>query len=70
MVIPPATRADGIDIVWLITRVGVPGIHPLVGAVLFVVLLAINYLLNLVVLGIPAARALGTTVRTLTKALL
>jgi len=70
MVTPPATRADGIDIVWLITKVGGPGVHPLVSAFLIVGLLAINYLLNLVVLGIPAARALGTSVRTLSKALL
>ena len=69
---PPAASADGIDIVWLITRVGGggPGSHPLVEAVLVVVLLAINYLLNLVVLGLPAARTLGTSVRTFAKALL
>jgi hypothetical protein len=70
LITPPAIRADGIDIVWLITRVGGPGIHPVVGAVVVVVLLAINYLLNLVALGVPAARALGTSVRTLAKALL
>lgn len=70
LITPTAASADGIDIVWLITRVGGPATHPVVEAVLVVVLLAIDYLLNLVVLGLPAARSLGTKVRTLAKALL
>lgn len=70
LITPPVTRADGIDVVWLITQVGGPDTHPVVVAVLVVVLLAINYLLNLVVMGLPAARTLGTSVRTLAKALL
>jgi len=46
------------------------GNNPVVEAVFVVVLLAINYLLNLVVLGLPTARTLGTSLRTLAKALL
>jgi len=70
LITPAAASADGIDLVWLITRVGGLGNNPMVEAALVVVLLAINYFLNLVVMGLPAARTLGTNVRTLAKALL
>jgi len=53
--------------VWLITRVGGPRLHPAVEVVIVVGLMTVNYLLNLVVLGMPAARFLQIKLRALAK---
>ena len=60
LVLLPATsaNADGVDIVWLLTRVVGGGVHPALAVAMVVGLLIVNFLLNLVVLGLPAARSL------------
>lgn len=55
---PLAARADGIDVVWLVTRVGGWSAHPILSAVIMIGLMLINYLLNVVVIGMPSARSL------------
>lgn len=67
LVIPASTYADGIDIVWLITRVGGGSLHPAFELAIVVGLMTVNYLLNLVVLGITAARFLKIKLRALAK---
>lgn len=67
LVTPASASADGIDIVWLLTRVGGSRMHPALSAAMFVGLLIVNYVLNLVVLGMPAARFLQIKLGTLTK---
>lgn len=70
LITPVSARADGIDIWWLITRVGGPRQHPAVQVAIVLALMIVNYLLNLAVLGVPAARFLQIKVRTLTKDLI
>ena len=67
LVTSASARADGIDIVWLITRVGGHRLHPAIQVAAVVGLMVVNYLLNLLVLGIPAARFLQIKVRSLSK---
>jgi hypothetical protein len=67
LVLPASASADGIDIVWLITRVGGPRLHPALEVAIVVGLLIVNYLLNVVVLGIPASRFLQIKLRALRK---
>jgi hypothetical protein len=67
LVTPTSASADGVDIVWLITRVVGSRMHPALAAAMVVGLLIVNYVLNLVVLGMPAARFLQIKVGTLTK---
>lgn len=55
-------NADGIDVVWMMTRVGGSRTHPALLAAMVVGLMIVNYLLNVVVVGIPAARALNIKV--------
>jgi hypothetical protein len=50
-------RADGIDIAWFVTRVGGWKVAPGRAALLVLMLAAINYAINAVVIGIPAYRA-------------
>jgi hypothetical protein len=58
----PSARADGIDIVWLFTRVGGWKQSPLRATALLGALIVIDYLLNFVVIAIPASR-FGVSVR-------
>ena len=67
LVTPASASADGIDVVWLITRVGGWRVHPLLSVAMIVGLMAVNYLLNLVVLGRLAARSLQIKLGALTK---
>lgn len=67
LVTPASASADGIDIVWLMTRVGGWRVHPILSAAMIVGLMTVNYLLNLVVLGMPAARFLQIKLGALTK---
>lgn len=64
---PISASADGIDVLWLITRVGGWRDRPVLSAAMIVGLMAVNYLLNLVVLGRPAARFLQIKLGALTK---
>lgn len=50
--------ADGIDVVWLMTRVGGWEAHPILSAAIMIGLMLVNYVLNVVVVGMPAARLL------------
>jgi len=67
LVTPTAANADGIDIIWLLTRVGGRSVHPALLAAMIVGLMIVNYLLNLLVLGLPAARLLQIKLGTLKK---
>jgi len=49
-------RADGIDIMWLMTRVGGWRVNPAWAATMLFGLMLVNYLLNVLVIGIPSAR--------------
>jgi len=69
LVTPTTSHADGIDVVWLFSRVGGWRVHPIRSAAIVIGLMLINYLLNLVVLGIPAARFLQVKSGSLTKTL-
>ncbi|MFY9570170.1 MAG: hypothetical protein WAV20_02050 [Blastocatellia bacterium] len=66
-VTPATASADGIDVVWFITRVGSSSIHPVLSAAIVVGLMLLNYLLNLVVIGMPATRALQVKFGALSK---
>lgn len=67
LVTPPTASADGFDVVWLMTRVGGWSIHPVLSATIVVGLMLINYLLNLVVIGMPSAQALHVKVGAFSK---
>jgi len=58
LITPTSASADGIDIIWLLTRVGGPRVHPALLSAMIVGLMIVNYLLNFLVLGLPAARFL------------
>lgn len=66
---PTTSHADGIDVVWLFSRVGGWRVHPVRSAAIVVGMMLINYLLNLVVLGTAAARFLQVRLGDLTKTL-
>lgn len=51
-------RADGIDVIPFMFRVW--GVHPAIAVALVVAAMLVNYLLNVVVIGLPAARAAHT----------
>lgn len=53
-------RADGIDILPFLTRVGGWRFHPVISVALVVGLMLVNYLLNVMVIGLPSARASQT----------
>src|SRR5438309_8781103 len=56
--IPLSTAsADGVDVVWLMTRVGGWRLHPALSVAMVVGLMLLNYALNVVFIGIPAARS-------------
>lgn len=55
--LPSTAMADGIDGGWLLTRIGGWDRKPLFALLLFVGLMIVNYGLNLVVVGLPAAHA-------------
>jgi hypothetical protein len=57
LLLPSTAMADGIDSGWLLTRIGGWDRKPLLALLLFVGLMAINYGLNLAVIGVPAANA-------------
>jgi hypothetical protein len=59
-------HADGIDIAWFLTRVGGWKHNPVRASLLVLALAAINYLLNWVVIGLPAIRA-GVPVRRVSR---
>jgi hypothetical protein len=48
--------ADGIDVVWVLTRVGGWRESPLLAALLLIGLMVANYALNAIVVGIPSTR--------------
>jgi hypothetical protein len=52
-----AARADGIDIAWLFTRVGGWKESPLRAAAMLLALIAVNYLLNVLIIVMPAWRS-------------
>jgi len=56
---PVVARADGFDVVWFFTRVPEWDLHPIRGVLALAALMAANYLLNLLVIGLPAMK-LGT----------
>jgi hypothetical protein len=49
-------HADGIDIVSFLTRVGGWRVHPAISIALVVGLMLVNYLVNLLVIGLPSAK--------------
>jgi len=57
LVVPSTAMADGVDAGWLLTRVGGWDRKPLLALVLFIGLMLLNYVLNVAVIGIPAANA-------------
>jgi hypothetical protein len=56
---PTTVNADGIDVLWLMTRVGGWRFHPALSLAILAGLMFINYGLNVVVIGIPSARVLN-----------
>ena len=58
LAVPKSASADGIDVLWLLSRVGGWRAHPILSAGILVGLMLINFLLNMLVLGIPTARSL------------
>jgi hypothetical protein len=67
LVTPVYVTADGIDVSWLLLRVGGWRAHPGLSMAIVVGLMLINYLLNLVVLGRSCVRFLQVKLGTLTK---
>lgn len=63
-------RADGIDIVPFLTRVGGWRDHPLTSVALVVGLMLVNYLVNVAVIGIPSAKASQTKLRVFARDLI
>jgi hypothetical protein len=59
VLLPAAARADAVDIVWFFTRVPAWDLHPITGCLILAALMAVNYLLNFLVIGLPAVK-LGT----------
>ena len=57
LVIPSVAMADGIDVTWLLTRVGGWNRKPLLAFALCIGPMFFNYLLNVAVIGVPAAKA-------------
>jgi hypothetical protein len=51
-----SARADGIDIVPFVTRVGGWRVHPVLSVALVVGMMLVNYLVNVAVIGVPAAK--------------
>jgi hypothetical protein len=56
--ISTTARADGIDVIPFMFRVG--GVHPAIAVAIVIGAMLVNYLLNVVVIGLPAARAAQT----------
>jgi hypothetical protein len=67
---PPTACADGFDAVWFMTRVGEWEAHPGWSAAMLAALMAANYFLNLVIVGLPAALTLKVPVTTLLPGLI
>jgi hypothetical protein len=63
-------RADGIDIVPFLTRVGGWRDHPLTSVALVVGLMLVNYLVNVAVIGIPSAKTSQTKLRVFARDLI
>ncbi|HXU36778.1 MAG TPA: hypothetical protein VN937_10485 [Blastocatellia bacterium] len=63
-------RADGIDLVPFLTRVGGWRVHPVVSVGLVIGLMLVNYLVNLAVIAVPAARVSEIKFRTLARDLI
>ena len=59
--------ADGIDVVWFMTRAGGWSVHPVLSVAIMVSLMLVNYILNLVVIGIPTAKILQVRLRALLR---
>jgi hypothetical protein len=56
-IVPSTVRADVIDITWFLTRVGGWRQSPLRAVTAVVVLMAINYAVNLIVIAVPVVKA-------------
>jgi hypothetical protein len=67
---PSTASADGFDAVWFPTRIGGWNLHPGLSAAMLAAVMAANYILNLVVIGLPAARELEVRVTTLCSGLI
>ncbi|SRR6266404_3868258 len=63
-------RADGVDLVPFLTRVGGWKVHPVVSIGLVIGLMLVNYLLNLAVIAVPAARVSEIKFRALARDLI
>jgi hypothetical protein len=69
LLVPSIARADGIDVDWLLTRSAGWERHPIRALVLMVILMLVNYGLNYLVIGLPAAKALQRQPSSLTRGL-
>jgi|GEM_PF-3028442 len=63
-------RADGIDVVPFLTRVGGWHVHPAISVGLMIGLMLVNYLVNVAVIGIPSAKASQTKLRVFARDLI
>ncbi len=59
--------ADGIDVLWLMTRIGGWETHPILSGAIMIGLMLVNYVLNVVIVGIPAARLLHIKIGSLLR---